>query len=219
MFRNIEKAKQFGYWLRPPITGQAIGGYRLEIVLHPNETDNKQGIRSVTLPVESGEGSIESLKVQHPWRFEDTYYVCTGIIQMIDDRGEKIEALTFGGRLKIDDREGYTACALDSPAPILEITEARPVERLFIDEIKILLAERRAERLNESQDYEANLIKADPLELYISLVNTLSERIEHWSHKDDLQIMELINFVHTEQNRLEQAGDSPMKTPRLNEIL
>ncbi len=219
MFRNIEKAKRFGYWLRPPITGQAIGGYRLEIVLYPNETDGKQGIRSVTLPVKSGEQYINSLKVQHPWHFEGIYHVCNGIIQMIDDRGEKVEALTFGGRLKIDPREGYTACALDSPAPILEITDVQPVERLFIDEIKILLAERRAERFNDSQDYEANLIKADPLMLYLSLVYTLSERIDHWSHKDDLQIMELINFVHTEQKRLEQAGNLPLIAPRLRDIL
>ena len=102
----------------------------------------------------------------------------------------------------------------ESPIPILVIIDARPVEALFVDEIKIMLAERRAERLTEPNSYEKRLINADPLELYISLMNALIEKMEHSQHKDNSPIMKLRNFIHSEIKRLRDESFRPSYMPR-----
>jgi len=219
MLTNLAKANQFGYWLSQSETDHAPVDYRLDIVLHDNPTKGEIGIRRVYISVKSGDDSIESLKIQHPWLQKRTYQVCAGLVEITDDKGEKFEAFTIGGRLQIDTQERFTACTLESPVPILVITDARPIEALFIDEIKILLAERKAERLTEPNYYEKRLINADPLELYISLMNTLIEKMENSHHKDNSQIMQLLNFTHAERKRLQEESLKSMYVPTLKDIL
>ncbi len=214
MLTNQAKANQFGYWLSSSETDQAPGGNRLDIVLHENPTSMEFGIRWIDISVKSRDDTIEFLKIQHPWLDERTYQVCAGLIEIVGDKAEKFEAFTLGGRLQIDTQERFTACTLESPIPILVITDARPAEALFVDEIKIMLAERRAERLTEPNSYEKRLINADPLELYISLMNALIEKMEHSQHKDNSPIMKLRNFIHSEIKRLRDESFRPSYMPR-----
>ena len=219
MITNIAKAKQLGYWFSPPETVHAPGGNRLDIVLHEASITGKFGSKSVDLSVKSGEHSITSIRIHHPWSYERTYQVCAGLVEIFDDKGEPFEAITLGGRLQIDPREKFTTCTLMSSAPILVITDAKPLEILFVDEIKILIAERRAERLAEPHSYEERLINADPLTLYISLIYALIEKTEHSHYKDNTQIMQLLNFIHAERKRLQEEGLTPFYVPALEDIL
>ena len=142
------------------------------------------------------------------------------MVEIIDHRGEKFEALTFGGRLQIDSQESFTTCTLQSPAPILIITDARPIEKLFVDEIRILLAERRAERLAEPHSFEERLINADILELYISIINALVGKMEHTHHKENTQITQLLNFIHNERKRIQEERLVPIYIyPDIDDIL
>ncbi|MFC1879134.1 hypothetical protein ACFLZW_04415 [Chloroflexota bacterium] len=219
MLTNLDKAKKFGYWFNAPETVHAPGGNRLDIVLNESPTKGKIGARSVDLSVKSGEDSIVSIRIQHPWPFERTYQVCAGLVEIFNDKGEPFEALTLGGQLHLDTQEEFTACTLESPAPILLITDARPIEMLFVDEIKILLAELRAERLAEPHSFEIRLINAHPLVLYISLIDALVEKMEQSHHKENSQVIQLINFVHAERKRLLEQRLAPSYVPALEEIL
>jgi hypothetical protein len=220
MLTNLAKANQFGYWLSSSETDHAPGGNRLDIVLHEIPTSMEFGIRWINISVKSRDGTIEFLKIQHPWLDERTYQVCAGLIEIVGDKGEKFEAFTLGGSLQIDTQERFTACIVESPAPILVITGARPTGALFIDEIKILLAERRADRLTEPNSYDKRLINADPLELYISLINALIKKMDHSHHKDNSQIMQLRIYINAENKRLHEENISHLYLPRsIDDIL
>ena len=219
MLTNIAKAKKLGFWISQPETTHATGGIRLDIVLHEIPTKGMFCAKSVHLAVKTREHSIEPLKIHHPWYFERKYQVCAGLVEIIDDKGEKFEVLTLGGRLQIDTQTRFTAITLMSPAPILHITDARPNEKLFVDEIEILLAKRRAKRLAVPHSYEERLVNADPLILYISLINALNEKFEHNHYKENNQIMELLNFIHAESKRLQEETPQPLHVPTLEEIL
>lgn len=219
MGTNIDKAMKFGYWFSPPENIHAPGGNQLDVVFHETQTEGDYEAKGLVLPVKSENVLIESIKMHHPWPFERNYQVCAGQIEIIDSKGEIFEALSFGGFLKINSKESLTACTLESPAPILIITVAKPLKELFIDEIKILFAERRAQLLNVPHSYEERLINADPLELYISLINALIEKLENQHNNDDTLTVQLLNLVHSEIKRLEEEGVKPLIVPTLGDIL
>ena len=239
MSTSIDKAIQYGFWFSPSETFQAYhgdnlkqldslhpqprihapGGNRLDVVLH--ETPNKAefGTQKVDLPVKSGGKFIENIKITHPWNYQQKYQVCAGLVAIITDRGEVTEAISLGGNLSIEPREGYTICTLESPAPILVITGAKPIEKLFVDEIEILLAGRKAAWLDDPNAYDQRLINADPMELYTAILNSMIEKFEHSHHKDNLQISELLNFLHDERQRLREEELVPLNVARLDTIL
>jgi hypothetical protein len=191
----------------------------LEIVLPESPAGEYFTPRSVHLSVKSRQGFPEKLKITHPWSFGKIYQLLPGVIEIIAADGEKVEAFTLGGSLEIETQDTLTACILTSPAPILEITSNGKVEDLYIEELEIILAERRAVLLNESRDYDARIIKAPPLELYAAILNTLIDKFDHSHHKQDPQLLELIQFLHAEKRRLQDDGLLPMFTPSLEDLL
>jgi len=106
-----------------------------------------------------------------------------------------------------------------SPAPILEITSNEAVEDLFIEELQITLAERKAALLNETNDYDARIINAPPIQLYAAMLNALIDKFDHSHHKEDPQLLELIHFLHAEKRRLQDEDLLPLFIPSLEEIL
>ena len=125
----------------------------------------------------------------------------------------------MGGSLEIETQDTWTACILTSPAPILEITSNEAVEEIFIEELEILLAERKAALLYETNDFDARIINAHPLELYTSMLNALIDKFDHNHHKEYPQVLELINFLHDEKRRLQDESLLPLFTPSLEELL
>jgi len=216
---NKQSEPKFGYWFTPPESKRGPGGLRLEIFINEKPTEHHFDPIKIHLWVMSTENSIEPVTIRHPWEFTPTYTALPGSIEVIDRYGKKEEAFTFGGSLKIDTQKTFTVCTLESSAPILEISSADQISMLYIDEIKILLAERRAKLLSKIHSYEKRLMNADPFTLYLACLNELICKFEHSHRKEGLHINEFLNFLHNEHKRLKGEGLTLIDGFKLEEIL
>lgn len=206
----------YGFWFYPPESRQAPGGNRLDMFINDAPGSQLFDLKNVRLPVLVDKG-IETLSIYHPWQYKHQYHVCPGIVELIDRNGEKEEAYTFGGNLSIQTQGTTTTCTLSSSAPILHIFADDKMRTMLIEEIEILIAERRATL--SPAEYEQRLIDVDALSLYVACINTLAKNYEHHSHQEDPQILPFINFLHAEKTRLEEEGLSQGLPASLEEVL
>ena len=207
---------KIGYLYHYPQINHPTDNFRLDIFISSIPTEQHFDVKRAHFFVKPLEGETEYLTITHPWDFEKTARICAGVVVMEDRKGKKEEAFTFGGNLKIESRDLQTVCILVSPAPILEISGATSMNRLFIDELEILLAERRAAYLNH-HEYETQLCKIDPFELYQACLNELILKFEQFPHKDE-KYLQLLMFLHSQKFRLVAAGLSRDSTPKLEHI-
>ena len=215
---NTQQENKFGYWFYPPDSHHAPGGNRLDIIIKEIPTDQHFDPKFINLPIKS-KGGIEALKFHHPWIFGKKYQVCTGLVEMIDRKGIKEEAFTFGGNLTIDSKDNFTLFILESPAPIIDINAADQVKITFVEEVEILLAERRAALLTNKNAYESHLVDINPLNLYVTCVHTLIGKYEQMNHKENPENIGFLNFLHAEIRRLKDEKLAPSFIPSLEDIL
>jgi len=213
---NISLAK-IGYLYHYPQLAHPSEKFRLDIYLSQTPEDQFFGITKANFQVKRKPESIDLLTVTHPWDFEKQAQVCAGLVILEDQKNNKEEAFSFGGNLRINDQESHTICSLVSNAPILEITMADPMRSLFVEELEILLSERRA-TYSGHNEYEAHLCKADPLELYRACLNALIKKFDQFPHKSD-QYIQFSVSLHAQQHRLEVAGLTRYPAPELTRIL
>ena len=207
---------KIGYLYHYPQIDHLTDNFRLDVFISSIPTEQHFDVVRAYFIVKTPEGALDIIKVSHPWKHEKTARVCAGVVFMEDRKGKKESAFTFGGRLKIESQELQTVCILVSPAPILEISGATPSNALFIDELEILLAERRAAYPND-HEYEIQLGKTDPFELYIACLNELIQKFEQYAHKDE-SYLQLLMFLHSQKYRLDAAGLSRNSAPKLENI-
>jgi hypothetical protein len=215
---NYLKESEFGYWFTSPESSHAPGGNRLDMFINELPDSQYFNLKNIRLPVKS-EGGIETLRIYHPWLYKHNYHACAGIVEMIDRKGGKEEAYILGGELTIQTHNSLTECTLISPAPILHVYTPDRMKMMFIEEIEILLAERRAAFSTNLSDYEHHLAHADPLNLYVACIHALTEKFGQMPHKEDPQILQFLNFIHTESNRLDDEELRPYLPTSLEEIL
>ena len=216
---NNPQEPKFGYRFIYPESSHAPGGSRFDIFISESPTEHHFDPEKLHLHVKSKANEVESLTIRHPWYFEHTYQALAGSIELTDRYGKEEEAFTFGGSLKIDSQDTFTVCILESPVPILEISSADPILMMFIEEIEILFAKRRAALLSNPHTYEKHLIMVDPVKLYLACINALTGKFEHSQHKEDLRIREFLNFLHNESKRVRNEVETTQLFPSLEEIL
>jgi len=205
MTNNPEsRLPKIGYVYHYPRLDHPADSFRLDIYIFPSPTEMHFDIKVAHFFAKTQAGALERLSISHPWPFEKSAHVCAGLVEMQDDKGKKEEAFTFGGRLQIDSQEAFTTCTLVSSAPILEISGASPMHKLFIEEVECLLAERQAEYA-VAGDYVKRLIQADPQQLYLAGLEALIQKFEPFPHKDDLYTRFLV-YLHQQKHRMEAAG-------------
>ncbi|MFH1633689.1 MAG: hypothetical protein ABIG63_06710 [Chloroflexota bacterium] len=217
MAKKSENAlPKIGYLYHYPRFDHPTDNFRLDIFISSIPTEQHFDVLRAHFFVKTPQGAIERLTITHPWNYEKTIRVCAGVVLMEDRKWKKEEAFAFGGQLKIDVQELQTVCNLVSSAPILEISGATPLHRFFIDELEILLAERRAAYLNR-REYETQLSKMDPLELYLACLKELIQKFEQFPHKDE-KYLQFLMFLHSQKHRLDAAGLSRDPAPKLDDI-
>jgi hypothetical protein len=114
-----------------------------------------------------------------------TYRIGAGEMAIEDARHEVVTAFTFGGALQIESDARRTVCRLVSPAPLLEHTrQTLSLEELFIEEVLILFAQRRA--VQDDDDFERHLAAADPLPLYHACLHALHSKFEEFPVTDEV---------------------------------
>ena len=207
---------KIGYLYHYPKIDEPTDKFRLDIFISSIPTEQHFDVLSTHVFVKTPKGAIERLTITHPWSYRTTANVSAGVVIMEDRKGKKEEAFTFGGKLNIVEQEMQTICVLKSSAPILEISAATPLHKLFIDELEIILAKRQATYANH-YDYETLLCNADPFDLYRACLKELTEKFDLFSLKDE-KYSQFLMYLHSQEYRLREAGLSYKPAPNLDEI-
>ena len=207
---------KIGYLYHYPRLDHPTENFRLDIFISSTPTEEHFDVQHAHFQIKTPEESIEKLTVLHPWTLQKTARVCAGVVIMEDRNKAKKEAFTFGGDLKITSQAEQTICTLSSTAPILDISDASPMRRFFVDELEILFAERRAAFKNHRL-YEKALIHADPLELYLASLKYLIEKFEKFPHKNSTY-RQFLGFLYTERHRLHAAQIFMDAAPTLDDL-
>lgn len=208
---------KMGYLYHYPQLVHSTDRFRLDIYISEDPNEQLFGVKHVIFHIKKQEGIIDRLTVTHPWTFEKQAHICPGLVILEDQDGNKEEFFTFGGNLTIADQETHTLCSLVSKAPIIEITVAKPMRRLFVEELEILLAERSAS-YPDHKDFEKLLCNADPFELYMACLDALIQKFEQFPNKDDRYLQFLV-YIHSLGHRIETAGLAIRPAPDLEDIL
>ena len=192
-----------GYILYPHRRPYEPGYPRLDVVLRSIPTGQHFDPLKVHLYISSPKLGLNPLTVEHPWSDLNDYTVCAGTMEIIDKTGKHLDAFTFGGSLHIQTTEEYTLLTLTSPAPILVPAGSR-LEQFLVDEVKITLAERRAEREVQPGLFEKLLIAAPPFELYYAVITSILERCHHLHSSDHSLIYKLEYALRAEIEAIER---------------
>jgi hypothetical protein len=203
--------EQLGYCFHPPADPHELGHPQLDVVIRSTPTGEHFDPESCTCPIATASGSTK-LAIVHPWIQDTTYRISAGEIVIEDARHEQVKAFTFGGTLQIESDARRTVCRLASPAPLLEhARQTLSLEELFIEEVLILFAQRRA--VQDDDVFESRLAAADPLQLYQACLLALQAKFEHFPAPDEPQ-RRFKQFLHTATESF-----SADVTPALAELL
>lgn len=202
--KSINGLPKIGYLYHYPNLHHPDGKFRLDIYLSSTPTEQHFDVLHAYFMIEAPNETIDRLTVSHPWVSKKKVHVCAGMVILEDRKKKKEEAFTFGGQLSIDVQEMQTKCVLVSRAPILEISQATLIHRIFIDEVRILLAEQRAQ-YSQLDQYEKQICHTDPYELYLACLKDIIQKIEQFPVKDE-NYLQLLVFLHSEQHRLAAVG-------------
>ncbi len=212
---------EFGYSFTPRLGAGLHAHTRLEIHLRSAPTHHHFDPEEVLLDeiLTGSPPQISHLRVAHPWPRAEEHLACCGPLIAVDRLGKEVQAFTFGGALGIQPGENQTIAVLTSPAPIFEVNPLNPVTELFIDEIEILLAMRRAANLETPGLYEQRLASSESLALYHACLRGVQQRLHSLGELDAPLPSTLWNQLAAEIQRIEQEHPSLKAAPCLEDLL
>ena len=158
------------------------GHRNLEVYLREEPTERHFDPEHLTFPTATGDGSLGTTTVAHPWRGLERMRTCAGHIAILDRKHKFVEAFSFGGEVRIDEADGVTRCRMTSTAPIVELLPTHHIDpdgiaTWFAAEVEALLARRRAAHILDEATFAKNLASARPDELYLASLLAVRERI------------------------------------------
>jgi len=213
MKQDVFSHDDFGFYFLPRNKPGLHGHERLEVRMHDQPTfehfDPEQIKLAVKIPSGTNVPLLDEVVLFHPWRGAETYEVGCGHIFISDRKGKKVDAFTFGGEVHIHSDAEATIVVFESPAPIFEVTPVNPVVDLFIDEVEILLAMRRAEWLQTTPHlhaYEERLCRADPVDLYLACLLGVEERLARVYDGASEKLLHLQSAIRAEMRWLKETG-------------
>jgi hypothetical protein len=215
---------EFGYAFTPR-SGPGLHAYtRLEIHLRGvpsyQHFDPEEVLLEEILPgVQGSPPQISSLRISHPWPRAEEHRAGCGPVIALDRLGKEVEAFIFGGTASITPGEDQTIVALTSTAPIFENTPINPVTELFIDEVEILLAMRRAANLEHPGRYELRLASVESLAVYHACLKGVQQRLHRLGALEAPLPCALQSQLSAEIQRLEQDHPMIKAAHSLEEIL
>jgi hypothetical protein len=179
--------------------------------------DPKKGI----VPIITSKGEIEHLKITHPWTHSKDYTVAAGLIEILDQKNEKVEAFSFGGSLWIRSTEEKTSCLVTSPAPVLHFIPdgMTQIEEQFAEEVENLLAIRKAAYLDKKLDFGKKLATIPPQKLYISILVSIIAKYAHLSKLDSPPLSEFSQALQCIVENQFQKHNELRKVPPIQELL
>ena len=211
---------ELGYRFIPFEHRDSIGFKDLVINITEKQTGEHFDPVHVNIPAAfNGNKSYEHLTVFHPFTAASELQLAPGIITIKDRKGKKEEAFSFGGKVHIDVQPSCTTCCLVSNAPILFSNHSNKIIQCLMEEIQILLAERRASWIRDEEAFERKMMACDPLILYTAILSSIKA---HFSDRELQSIgpnRKMLNLIRREINDLKHTGEWPTDIPPISELL
>jgi hypothetical protein len=222
--RKEMEEPDLGYRFLPTHYPASIGHPKLEINILCAPTEEHFDPKIVQIPVFTSINSphphqIIQLRLYHPWVYHSAYHVAPGLITLSDRKGKTVKVYSFGGSMKIDSDENCTTMILQSDAPIIEVTQARSVIRRFVEEVEILLAERRAARAEDLMDFEERLEKIPAALLFAVVLQELEKKYDEAQGGKSIIGRDFLEIIEDEREHMKNEGRWPEDVPSSSDIL
>ena len=215
--KKIDKSlPEIGYLFHFPKLDKNKHPFQLDVFISSTPTKKHFDVYRLRLIAKNPHAKLENYSIVHPWHYSKEAEVCAGVVIMEDRNGAREEAFTFGGSLSIEVKELQTNCFLTSPAPILEISHAAPMDKLFIDEVELLLAEYRV-NFTAPFAFEEKLFEIDPFDLYIACLFRIVDKFEQFPKRDEMYERLLVQ-LHAQLHRLDAVGLIKNVHPTMEEL-
>lgn len=202
-----------GYIFSSPAYSGDSGLYRMDIMLRPTPTIEHFDPQRVFFMISDDE-KIDHLTISYNGLHINKYQVVAGPVRIQDRKGKVVFAFTFGGELQIKKEEQIKVCTIISPAPILRFI--KPTTVRFIEEVEILLAERRAEWESNPHEFEKRLAEVEPLILYEACLEYLIDNSKNRIQEDS---MDLKSYLQVKLHALHNEHKLPRFSPPLLELI
>jgi len=210
-----------GFVFSPPCHPNQLYHRQLDITLHDTPTLRHFDPEVVQFRVAPDPKGNSVIKVRHPWEGKEKHHVLVNRVIMRDCVDKVVEAFTFGGELLIVSNNEYTHCILKSPAPIIALDTSSQMETVLIDEVVILLAERREvwDEEHPKDDFDKRLANTDPFILYVASINDLQEKLHHFPIPLPEFLFDFTQFLRVERRLLQKKGLWPRNVPTIPQLL
>ncbi len=171
----------FGYRFEPDCAADQPGHRKLTVVMRSAATDEHFDPDKIECRVADSRGELDSLVIFHPWSLLGEYRVATGRVAVLSRHGQKVEALMFGGTLRLESSADRTTAVFQSTAPILALLPEHPFLSRVAAEAEGMLARRQAAWDSQGQpgQFEARLARAEPLALYQACLHSMRQALAH----------------------------------------
>ena len=199
---DLKTLTQYGYWFRRLESPDKLGAGQLRVVIREEPTEQHFDPEMVIFPV-IFEKTWQHMVVEHPWHLQHRRRAIIGIIEIVDRMGNKKQALTFGGVIMIESHQEYTEVVFDSPAPIIELGDEKSARQGLAEEVRVLMAKRRAAYKLSDYVFFDRLDRASSIDLYAGCVFSLIERLKKYAPNTDT-CQELMRLLQLERDRMKE---------------
>ncbi|MBN1266415.1 MAG: hypothetical protein JXA25_13035 [Anaerolineales bacterium] len=221
MDKSLNQDNKLGYIFIPFEKRDSIGFKELIINISENPTgDHFDPVEVHVFAAVNDHTAVEEHTFFHPYRSIGHHTIAPGIIIIQDRKGKREEAFSFGGTLSILTQTDLTQCHLVSTAPILPANHRHTVIRTLLDEIQIVMAERRAAWMNAGEEaFEKKLLEVDPLVLCAVFLSSILKEFSDVELQSLGPNRMLLDTIREEIRNLKENGKWPAEIPSIEEIL
>lgn len=215
----VKRMEDWGYYLLPKSHPDSPGYSGLLVAIRDKPTMMHFDPEEIHLRIRDvrEEASWVTLSLE-PF-FHQSTPVCASCVRLHDRIGKETRFFTFGGALRAEMIPGETVYALTSPAPILACTpRLGTVADDLAAETEELIARQEAKWGRDEHGFARQLAYADPLQLYLAVVQTLLQHLESSSAMHQ-QYEALHHTLRLEKEWLIANDEWPVRPVSLDEVL
>jgi hypothetical protein len=213
-----------GYYFYPSKYSPPLGHPQVDVYLMSEPSERFFDAHKVIFPAAESDGFRE-LTITHPWEDwmgSEVERICAGRFKLIDSNKVSHYGFSLGGNLRIQNLDAYTLCSMSSSAPIFNLIMDgnQSAEDLLVNEIEVLIAERKAAWGTNEAGFAKRMSEIEPLTFFLAALVTLEGEIqeipletrEHGFHGISEIIRETVTIM-------KEAGDWPLDIPAISNLI
>lgn len=213
----LKQMAAWGYHLLPPAHPQSPGHNGLLIAFRPQPTRVHYDPESLHIRLnQNGLASWETLTIGSARR--PLQQVCAGPLTVRDRLEKRVDFFSFGGSLIAEADPQEVVYYLESPAPILDLSNSQAdIGRLLAVEVELMLSVFQARWGHDERGFFERLAQVEPLNFYTASLESILMRYER-SHALKNNYHSLFLALSREKAWLIETGQWPARTQTLGKL-